>query len=87
MKKLILAAMIMAMVLTGSMAFASGGRPKKVDNLNIFGSDDHKSRRTVVTQPNEPVNVPEPASGILLVTGILALIIGGAMEGRKGRER
>ena len=55
-----------------------------------FWSSNHNSRHHAVQQsitrpePGPPVvNVPEPASGILLATGILALVIGGAVEGRR----
>ena len=80
MKKLI-AVLALAMALSAGVAEAGWW-----GNLNLFGSSDsqHK-RRGAVTQQQEPVNVPEPASGILLATGILALIIGGAVE-RKGRK-
>jgi hypothetical protein len=63
-------------------------------NWNIFGSNDHhKNRRHSVStpierpEPNPPVvhDVPEPGTLILLTLGGIALVIGGAVEGKRSK--
>jgi hypothetical protein len=73
MKKLIIIAVVL---LFTTMAFASGGRPKKPSNWDIFGSDDRQNNHTEIVQPLDPttpVKVVEPLTGYLLAVGLVGL--------------
>ena len=58
---------------TTATAFAMSSRPH--GNAHILGSDDHQKKSQVQTypEPNPPVSVPEPATMILLGSGLVAL--------------
>jgi hypothetical protein len=80
MKRLIIAAIVIAVGAFSATSYAMGDRSK---NLGIGGSNDNQHKHhdyTVPVDPNRPVHpVPEPSSIILLGAGLVGL----AAWGRK----
>jgi hypothetical protein len=67
MKRLIIAALIIAVVAFSATSYAMGDRSK---NLGIGGSNDNQHKHHDTTSP---VPVPEPSTIILLGGGLVAL--------------